>query len=145
MSAWFALFLALSAPAQSVGDLLWLSGVWMSRSGDGRWADEYWTLPRDGLMLGAGMAGQGEKVNFFEHMRIATDRSGQMAFFAMSNGGPAVVFPVVRQGPNLVVFENPKHDYPQRITYSTDGQRLTAIISQMDGSRAMRWDYQRPN
>ena len=130
--------------ALTVADMAWLSGVWLSRRTDGQWADEYWTLPRGGMMLGAGMAGRDDTVQFFEHMRIATDREGRVAFFAMSNGGAAVVFPLVKQEANLIVFENAKHDYPQRIVYQYSDGRVFATISQMDGSRAAIWEYKRP-
>lgn len=133
------------APAgASVGAMVWLSGVWMSRSEDGRWSDEYWTLPKDGIMLGAGYSGRDGKVQFFEHMRIATDRGGRVNLFALENGGPAVVFPLVRQAEGLAVFENPRHDYPQRITYQLQGDGMVATISLMDGSRQMQWQYRRP-
>jgi hypothetical protein len=124
--------------------MAWLSGVWLSRKSDGQWADEYWTLPRGGMMLGAGMAGRDDTVQFFEHMRIVTDREGRIAFFAMSNGGPAVVFPLVRHEPNLIVFENPKHDYPQRIVYQYARGSVFATISKLDGSRSAMWEYKRP-
>jgi hypothetical protein len=130
--------------ALTVSDMAWLSGVWLSRRTDGQWADEYWTLPRGGMMLGAGMAGRNDTVQFFEHMRIVTDKEGRINFFAMSNGGPAVVFPLVRLEANLIVFENPKHDYPQRIVYQYADGRVFATISQMDGSRAAVWEYKRP-
>ena len=157
MSVFLGLLLAAAQPtpttqpppaasaALTVSDMAWLSGVWLSRRADGQWADEYWTLPRGGMMLGAGMAGRDDTVQFFEHMRIATDREGRVAFFAMSNGGAAVVFPLVRQEPNLIVFENAKHDYPQRIVYQYSDGRVFATISQLDGSRAAIWEYKRPN
>lgn len=139
-----ALLLALAPIEPSVGSMAWLSGVWMSRADDGRWSDEYWTLPKDGIMLGAGYSGHEGKVQFFEHMRITTDRNGRVAFFAQANGGAAVVFPLVRQEEGLAVFENPGHDYPQRISYRLEGEGLVATISRMDGSREMRWQYRRP-
>jgi hypothetical protein len=156
MSVFLGLLLAIAQPAQpaqsaqparpvlTVSDMAWLSGVWLSRRTDGQWADEYWTLPRGGMMLGAGMAGREDTVQFFEHMRITTDKEGRVAFFAAVNGGAAVVFPLVRQEPNLIVFENSKNDYPQRISYQYSDGSVRATISQMDGSRAAIWDYKRP-
>jgi hypothetical protein len=35
------------------------------------------------------------------------------------------------------------HDYPQRIAYVRDGDMLTATISAIDGSKAMRWTFRR--
>lgn len=41
-----------------------------------------------------------------------------------------------------VVFENPEHDYPQRISYEllNDGH-LRATISLADGTAQRSWDY----
>lgn len=100
------LLLAVVPVESSVGAMAWLSGVWMSRADNGRWSDEYWTLPKDGIMLGAGYSGADGKVQFFEHMRIATDRNGKIALFSLANGGAAVVFPLVRQEEGSAVFEN---------------------------------------
>ena len=139
------LLLALAQAAQGVTELSWLSGAWVERSAEGEWTEEYWTPPRGGMMIGAGMAGKGERVRHFEHMRIVSGGGGQIAFHAMPKGETAVVFPLVRQSAEEVVFENPSNDYPQRVTYRREGETLIATISQMDGSREARWTYRRPD
>ena len=140
-----ALLLALAQVAQGVAELSWLSGAWVERSDDGEWTEEYWTPPRGGMMIGAGMTGSGETLRHFEHMRIVSGRDRRIAFHAMPKGGPAVVFPLVRQSAGEAVFENPSNDYPQRVSYRLDGETLIATISQMDGSREARWTYRRPD
>ncbi len=40
---------------------------------------------------------------------------------------------MVEHGLQSVVFANPAHDFPQRVSYSRDGNRLTAIVSGGDG------------
>lgn len=45
----------------------WMTGAWGHSEGES-WADEYWTPPRAGIMIGASRAGEGEKLQFWEHM-----------------------------------------------------------------------------
>ena len=140
-----ALLFALVQAGQGVADLSWLSGAWVERNSDGEWTEEYWTPPRGGMMIGAGLTGKGEAVRHFEHMRIVSGSDGRIAFHAMPRGNPAVVFPLARQSADEVVFENPANDYPQRVGYRRDGDRLIAIISMIDGSREATWTYRRPD
>jgi hypothetical protein len=144
MSMFAALLLAAAAPAEGVSAMSWLNGPWVERKADGAWTEEYWTPPRGGLMIGAGLAGKGDQLRHWEHMRIITGKDGKIAFQAMPGGEPAVGFPLVRQTETEVVFENPHHDYPQRVTYRREGKGIVATISMIDGSREGRWEYQRP-
>ena len=137
------LTLTAFAPAPEVKDFAWLSGAWVSRDGD-KWTEEYWTPPRDGIMIGAGLSGRGDRVGSFEHMRIMADKDGSVGFFGMPGGAPAVRFPLVRGGQGEAVFENAAHDFPQRIHYRLDGQTLVATVSLIDGSKAQSWTYKRP-
>ncbi|PWG03775.1 hypothetical protein DF286_01385 [Sphingosinicella humi] len=137
-----ALLSLAAAPAVEVGDLQWLSGSWVSRDGD-RWTEEWWTPPRGGIMIGAGFSGRGAKATSFEHMRIMAGEDGAIAFYGMPGGAATVRFPLVNGGEGEAVFENPAHDYPQRIRYRLEGETLVATTSLMDGSREQRWIYRR--
>jgi hypothetical protein len=101
----------LAANTTDMSSLSWLSGAWVQKGADGRWAEEYWTPPRGHIMIGAGLSGRNGTTRSFEHMRIVADGEGRIAFYGMPGGAPAVAFPLVRQEPNLVVFENPAHDF----------------------------------
>ena len=47
---------------------------------------------------------------------------------------PPTLFPATEIGDSRVVFANPEHDFPQRITYSLDGRTLRARVeAQRDG------------
>ena len=133
--------------AQAGGDvaqLAWLSGAWAERKADGSWTEEYWTPPRGELMLGAGMTGRGTTVRHFEHMRIYKGADGAIAFVGMPNGDKGVRFPLARMTVDEVVFENPAHDFPQRVRYRREGPTIVATVSLLDGSREVRWVYVRP-
>ncbi len=135
----------VAANTTDLSSLSWLSGAWAQKGTEGRWAEEYWTPPRGHIMIGAGLAGQGRTTRSFEHMRIVADGKGGIAFYGMPGGDPAVAFPLVGQEPNLIVFENPAHDFPQRVSYRLNGKKLIATVSKIDGSGAESWTYERPN
>jgi hypothetical protein len=131
-----------AAPAANVQDFEWLSGAWKSREG-GRWTEEWWTPPRGGIMMGAGFSGRGETASSFEHMRIMAGEDDVVTFYGMPEGAPPVRFPLARGGKREAVFENPSHDYPQRISYRLEGETLVATTSLMDGSQVQSWTYRR--
>ena len=143
-----SLLMSLAALAavniSDISSLSWLGGAWMQKGAEGRWAEEYWTPPRGHIMIGAGLTGQDKTTRSFEHMRIVADGQGRIAFYGMPGGATAIAFPLVRQEPNSVSFENPAHDFPQRISYRLDGKQLVATVSKIDGSGAESWTYDRP-
>jgi hypothetical protein len=134
----------VAAATSDISSLSWLSGAWVQKGAEGRWAEEYWTPPRGHIMIGAGLSGRDKATRSFEHMRIVVDGEGRIAFYGMPGGAPAVAFALVRQEANLVVFENPAHDFPQRVSYRLDGKQLIATVSKIDGSGAESWTYDRP-
>ena len=129
--------LAAALLAQAVApDLTWLAGYWLSCE-RGREVSETWSGPRDGLMLGASFAG-----DEWEQLRIGPSKDGY-SYFAQPSGQAPAEFPLASSTPGRAVFENPAHDFPQRITYARDGAGLTARIEgTMNGqTRAMQWRY----
>lgn len=143
----FALFAALAlfsvpAAAQPVTHELpsWLSGAWEKTDGD-KWADEYWTPPRAGIMIGASRSGNGAKLGFWEHMRIVRETDGTLAFWAIAGDQKPVRFVATKADPREIIFENAQHDYPQRIRYWREGKDLKAEISLIDGSKAGQFSF----
>lgn len=47
------------------------------------------------------------------------------------------------RGRASATFENPAHDFPQRIVYRRTGDSMVATISALNGSNAMSWTYMR--
>lgn len=136
-----AVSLAATAPARRVDDLAWLGGTWSTEDGSG-WTEERWAPPRGGVMLGTSLTGRGGAAGFHEFMRIAADGGG-IAFFASPGGKAPVRFAMVSSGTRQVAFENPANDYPVRIEYRRDGDRLTATISGPGGADPRTWRFRR--
>ena len=118
----------------------WLAGTWAMEDG-ANWADELWTDPRGGVMVGIGRSGFGPELKSWEVTRIVTRKDGSLAYVAEVDGQPPVTFSLVLISAEAIEFANPAHDYPQRIRYSRQGKLLIAEISKLDGSDALRWNY----
>jgi hypothetical protein len=118
----------------------WMTGAWDHADGES-WADEYWTPPRGGIMIGASRSGEGEKLQFWEHMRIVREADDRLAFWAIASDQKPVRFVTVKKTAEEIVFENPAHDYPQRIRYWREGKELKAQISLIDGSKANNFSF----
>lgn len=118
----------------------WMSGSWEKTDGE-KWADEFWTLPRGDIMIGASRSGEGNKLGFWEHMRIVREPDGRLAFWALTGNQPAVRFLAIETTSTEIIFVNAEHDYPQRIRYWIEGSELHAEISLADGSRTIKFAF----
>lgn len=132
-----------AAPGTNVADLAWLSGRWESVSPNGRWTEENWSAPRGGIMLGHSRSGAGETLREFEFLRLQAGADGVPAYLAQPGGRPATAFRLTAREGTSVTFDNPQHDFPQRIRYVRTGNVMVATISRLDGSNAMSWTFRR--
>src|SRR2546428_416554 len=87
--------------------------------------EEQWTKPAGGSMLGMGRAVANAKMVEFEFMRIHEDK-GEIFYSARPSGQPEASFKLVSLNGQAATFENPQHDFPQRIVYrkQPDDRRL---------------------
>lgn len=78
----------------------------------------------------------------FEYLRIV-ERHGGLVYVAQPNGSPPTEFVLAEISATRAVFENPRHDFPQRIVYelSADGG-LTASIGFMKGGKPQNFEYE---
>lgn len=121
-------------------DLSWLSGHWRSE-GDGRVSEEIWTAPEGGIMLGVGRSLRDGQARGFEFLMISFGE--ETVYHAQPGGRPPVRFTLVESSDSHAVFENPEHDFPQRITYRREGGELHAAISDLAGERSFAWSWTR--
>lgn len=128
------------ARTAKVADLAWMSGSWAFTKGDTR-TEEHWTLPAGGTMLGMSRIVRGEKTAMFEFCRIEIV-DGVPAFLAQPRGRTATVFKLAHAGPREAVFENPAHDFPQRIIYRREADdRLMARVEGKVKGEVVGEDY----
>lgn len=141
-SALALLLMGQAAPQARVDDLAWMSGRWEANA-TGRWTEESWSAPRGGVMLGFSRSGREQVLREFEFLRIQAGEDGVPVYLAQPGGRPAVAFRLTARDGTSATFENPAHDFPQRIRYRRDGEAMVATISAIDGSNAMSWSFRR--
>lgn len=103
----------------------WLVGRWCGEQA-GRQTEEAWLAPAGGMMLGVARS-IGKEEASFEYLRIV-EVDGVPAYIAQPQGHPPTVFKLTAAGADWVRFENPQHDFPQRIEYRRNGDALHAEI-----------------
>ena len=143
-----ALILALAAATGdarqdrlTLASLSWLTGSWSGVAG-GIEMEEHWTAPKGNSMIGIHRdVGKGRTL-VFEFLRIE-QQGDAIVYLSMPNGrSPATPFPLKEVSGTRVVFENPTHDFPQRIIYWKDGVDLRARIEGTMNGKAASQEWQ---
>ena len=122
---------AAFAAGPSVSDLDWLAGCWAS-DGQEAGSGENWMRPAGGMMLGVSRTVRAGKAIAFEFMRISESEDGGIAFIAAPAGQNATSFNLIALGDRAVAFENPAHDFPQRIIYRLVS--ATRLLARIEGT-----------
>ena len=109
----------------------WLTGCWEMASG-GRTVEEHWLPPRGGTMINVGRTVREGKT--IEHeLVIIRPQDGRLAYEAHPSGQAPAVFLSRELTDSLVVFENPAHDFPQRVAYERRGS--DSALAWIEGTR----------
>lgn len=125
---------------QNVTALSWISGCWET-SDEGRTTTERWGKATDNLMVGTSQTVKGTKSVAFEYLRIVSGANGLSYVALPSNAKEPTAFAAIKVTANEVVFENAKHDFPQRIIYRLDkADSLFARIEGKQGEKEMGMD-----
>jgi hypothetical protein len=135
--------IALPKPAKAaVGDLAWLAGAWVGTRGKST-IEERWSPPRGGAILAVSRTVSGEKMVAFEYLRIV-ERDGGLVYIAQPGGRSPTEFLLTELGKTRAVFDNPRHDSPQRIVYELSAEGvLSASIGFMKGGTPRRFEFNR--
>lgn len=120
-------FGATASETSEAATLDWLAGHWCG-IGSHAGSEELWLPPAKGELLGLSRSLRDGEMTAFEYLRIVHD-DGQSYYVAQPGGRPPTRFARTAAGPSWVRFDNPAHDFPQRIEYRRDGDVLTASIS----------------
>ena len=129
------LLVAARASAASIDDVAWLAGCWAA---DNREAGsvEQWMRPAGGAMLGMTRVVGDGKIVGFEYLRIVESDDDSLVLYAQPGGDRPVRFDLFALNDNLVTFQNPKHDFPQRITYERKSE--TVLLGRIEGAMGGR-------
>ena len=119
----------------SLDKLGFMAGCWESSGSKDRVGSEQWMKPAGGMMMGMGRTVSGGKAVDYEFMRI--EQRGEDVFFIAQPKANAAETPfkLIRLDENGAVFENPEHDFPQRVIYrpTKEGNLAARIEGTMQG------------
>jgi len=120
-----------------------MAGDWQSVA-NGVETEELWLAPKSGLMLGVSRTTRPGAASAFEFLRINDTKDGPV-YYSQPGGKPATPFKLIKLEGQSVVFENADHDFPQRILYRREGDRLHARIEgKLKGQdRAKDWEFKK--
>lgn len=109
----------------------WLLGKWATKMAGGN-LSESWKQLNDSTFQGKSFFIKGKDTLHFES--ITLQQKGKELFYHATikgqNENKAVTFKLTTKTEKQIVFENPKHDYPQKITYTLiNKDSLVASIS----------------
>lgn len=102
--------------------------------------------PDGGTMLGMSRTVAQGKTREFEFLQIRPDDHGDQHYIALPSGQKETWFKLVKLENKRAVFENPGHDFPQRIIYQlrADGSLLARIQGLRNGElRSVDFPMQR--
>lgn len=129
-------------PAAEIDRLGFIAGCWTLTRPNGTKIEEQWLAPSGGAMLGMSRSVRDAKLREFEFMRILPGADGRLQYVAIPSGQAEAAFPVKEIAENAVTFENPQHDFPQRILYRlVDKDTLVARIEGSVAGQARAADF----
>jgi len=131
-----SLLIATSLAASLIGSansaaanpsLDWIAGHWCADLGVDT-VEELWLPPHGGVAVGLGRTRTSDRTTGFEYFRIV-DLDGAQSYIAQPGGRPPTSFTRTAGGERWIRFENPDHDFPQRIEYRREGDALHAKVA----------------
>lgn len=115
-----------------IAGMAWLGGCWKGEGAE-EGSGEHWMPLAGGTLLGVSRTVRGGRTAGFEFMELRTLEDGRIAFIAHPSGQATTTFPLLRMSETEAVFENPDHDFPQRIAYAKAGD--SGLRARIEGLR----------
>lgn len=127
--------------SQAMEDFPWLVGTWERHNvKPGTTAFEIWEKTKDGY-FGQGVSMKEGDTTFVEILKIV-EKDGVIYYVADVTHNPEpTYFKITSYTKNGFVSENPQHDFPKKIEYMLEGERMTVIIS--DGDNKMGFVFEK--
>ena len=141
-----ALLLAAPAAAQqaSIKSAAWIGGCWRLEA-KGRVVDEQWMAPAGDVMLGMARTVRDGRLDEYE-LTLLRQVDGRLDYEAHPVRQPTAVFSSTWVSDTLLIFENPRHDFPKLVAYQKRG--ADSLIARVAGGnqpsdRAILYPYRR--
>ena len=132
--------------APSLESVGFVSGCWRGAIENG-YMEEYYSTPTSNLIIGVTRYVRGGRTVDFEFSRIQASDSG-IVLMPQPRGRAPTSFKLAASDSVSATWENPAHDFPQRILYRREGRdSLVAAIEgpSSTGTRRIEWRMGRVN
>ena len=119
----------------------WLLGEWVNQSQEGV-ISENWTQPNDSTLIANSNYIKEEDTLHFENI-ILKEKEGELVYETTikgQNNDKPIVFTLLSETENELVFENLQNDYPQKIKYQHNSK--SAITISISGKQAKKIVYE---
>lgn len=131
-----------SPPRPTLADLGFMTGCWRGGSAGGAVIDEYYTPPSENLILGLSRYTKGGRVTSYEFTTIAAQGDSDLVLTPRPAGQAPADFNLAKLQPGVAVWTNPRHDFPQLISYRRLGS--DSLVARIEGpgpggSRSSEW------
>ena len=139
--ATIGLLAGTASTGTEINDVSWLSGCWASDGGDPG-SGEQWTSPAGATMFAVSRTVRNNKTTAFEFLRIIETEDGGLLYIALPSGQTLTTFVMISISADEVVFENPDHDFPQRVAYQRpSADRLVGRIEGVINGQERRIEF----
>ena len=120
-----------SAQNRAIADQQWLVGCWERARPTGRMV-ESWSAPVDGIMAGMSTSVRDTTRRVLERLRLFY-RGDTLVYEASPARQPMNEFRSTKISAEELIFEDPEHDFPQKITYRRIG--ADSLFARVEGDR----------
>ncbi len=132
-----------SSKSVSIKKMSWLLGGWENISDQGTYA-ETWHVKNDSVYLGESYFIRGRDTLSAEYVSLE-QRNGTLYYIPVvkdQNDGRPIEFHLTFSNDSLFAFENPMHDFPQKITYELlPDNSLMAVIAGLQNGMIRREEF----
>lgn len=115
----------------------WLLGQWKNTSEEGIIA-ENWSQANDSTLIATSFYIKEEDTLHFENI-ILKEKEGELVYETTikgQNNDKPILFPVISETENELIFENLQNDYPQKIKYQRNSK--SGITISISGTQAKK-------
>jgi hypothetical protein len=134
------ILLALTVSATDLAPFERLSGCWENRDSNQIY-EEQWMKPAGEVMLGMSRTLRNGKAVTFEFIQIQTRANGTF-YIASPSRQEKTEFKLTSFENNIAIFENPDHDFPQKVVYKFTGEdSLEAWIEGTNNGKSSKIEF----
>ena len=115
----------------------WLLGEWINQTKEGI-VIETWSKPNDSTLTAGSFFIKEKDTLHFENI-VLKEKEGELVYETIiqgQNNDKPIVFPLLLETENELVFENLTNDYPQKIKYQRNSK--SAITISISGKQAKK-------